>query len=140
MDDKPRFIEGIKTAFSINPPPREYFAITQGLSETGVTFIETLCSQAEKIIPDFIIDDTFCNAQNLPENEFIKTVQNTNYFFPQNLDGAGIMIISSEDAKFLYSEERINKFALMNPTDAEINSTAEKLNLRQEDLLIVNVN
>ena len=140
LDDKPRFIEEIKTAFNINTPPREYFAIAQGLSEKGITFIEMLCSQTEKIIPTFIIDDTFCNVQNLPENDFVRSYRNTNYFLPKNLFGAGIMIISSDDAEFLYSEGQINKIALMNPTDTEINSTVEKLNLRQEDLMIVNVN
>lgn len=137
LNDKARFEEEVAKALNLNPPQIEFLAIPQGLSEKGVVFIEMLLAQEEKIIPDFIIDDDFCNAKDLPENDLIQTFKNTNYFCPQSLQGYGIPIISSEDAKFLYIEGRINKFVVFNPTDEEINSIAEKFNPELGDLLKV---
>ncbi len=138
LDDKARFAREVAAAFNITPPERQPFAVVQGLSEKGLNFINMLLTQ--NIIPNFIIDDTFCDMRNFEDNGVIKTSNNTNYFILPNLPGYGIMIISSEDAKFLYNEGRIKKFALLTPTDEEIESAFETFDPAREDLLVFNPN
>ena len=138
LDDKSRFAKEVAAAFNLKSPKLEFSAVAQGLSENGVNLVETLC--LNNLTPDFIIDDTFANIKNMPDSDLIKTIYNEKYFFHPNVKTNGILIISEDDAKFLYLEGRLNKFILLNPADAEVNSVAETYNAAQEDILSVNFN
>ena len=137
LDDKPRFAKEVAAALELKPPEIEFFALTQGISERTLQLIDLLLQN--NLIPDFIVDDTFCVPENLSENEFIKIYQNTNYYFPPDFPQNKIMIISTDDAKFLHAEGRISKFVLLNPEDEEINSVAENFNTNPENVIPVNV-
>lgn len=135
LDDKPRFAKEVAAAFNLETSKIDFVAVAQGLSETGINFVDALCEN--NVIPDYIVDDTFANSKKLPNNDLIKTFKNEKYFCPKILNGSGIMIISKSDAKFLYAEGRISKFVLMTPTDEEINSVAQNYNAAPEDVLSV---
>lgn len=47
------------------------------------------------------------------------------------------MIIPAPEAKFLYLEGRLTKFALLDATDEEIQTITEMFNPAQEDFLLI---
>ncbi len=48
------------------------------------------------------------------------------------------MIIPAAHARFLYLEGRLNKFALLDPTDEEIATITKMFNPAHEDFLLIN--
>ncbi len=89
-------------------------AIAQGVNNESFLLAQEL-SQSTVFKPSFIIDDGLASEEI--SDDFIFREQNRNYLRTENFS---IEIISSDDAKFLYLEGRIKKFALFEPTDAEL--------------------
>ena len=66
---------------------------------------------------------------------FILREQNRNYLRDEK---NFIEIITRDDTKFLYREGRIKKFALLEPTDAELDDLKNFYELNPADVLIFN--
>ena len=140
LDDKSRFAKEVAAAFNLKPQRKNFVALAQGLSKTSIMLADFIYRMNPEHFPTFLIDNRFCTSENSDESTFIKTIQNTNYFYSKKIGGGQpIMIISAEDAKFLYLEGRLNKFALFNPTAEEIDLINKIFNPAQEDLMIVNI-
>ncbi len=114
FDDKNRFANEVVEAFEIQNLPLLGVAIAQGVSYESFLIAQEL-SQSTVFKPSFIIDDVLASEEI--SDDFIFREQNRNYLRTENFS---IEIISSDDAKFLYLEGRIKKFALFKPTDAEL--------------------
>ncbi len=123
LNDKNRFAQEVAAAFSLKPQKKDFIAIAQGLSDKGKKLAEIFYKRGVKV--DFTLDDRFFTGA-FAGDKFITTTQNTNYYSPTNWGGAEIMILPAAEARFLYLEGRLNKFALLNPTEEEI-ATITKL-------------
>ena len=138
LDDKNRFDKEVEELFSTETQPTLSIALTQGVGEKSFLLAQEFFQEFSRsglIKPSFIVDDTMATenaAELLPE--IIIREQNRNYLrVGDNL----IEIITRDDAKFLYREGRINKFALLEPGAAqidEINNFYEA----DDDILIFN--
>ena len=140
LDDKNRFAREVAAAFSLNTAKiPDTFAVAQGLTSRG-SYLATIFSNANSSMkPDFIIDDEFCRKENA-ELPFIRRKNNNNFFVTKSDTAREILIISTDDAKFLYAEGRIKKFILYAPTQTELDDTAAKFNLDMENILVANPN
>lgn len=128
------FIEAVAKALEIRKSNREIVALPQGFNDGASLLIEKL--QRESALPSFIVDDMMSTAEmaNLSEGLIIRE-QNRNYL---RLEGKLIEIINRDDAKFLYLEGRIKKFALLNPTDDELVAMKNFYEVNSEELMIFN--
>lgn len=139
LDDKNRFINEIAVAFGMNKKLRMEIALAQGLNTESFSLIEKL--QRESNTPSFLVDDML----STPESILIIAKLNKNLIFREkNLNylrvGENLIeIITRDDAKFLYQEGRIKKFALLSPTDAELNELKNFYAASEEDVLILDV-
>ena len=105
-------------------------AILRTVDEESFHFAHFLF-QNEDGKPIFIVDDEFA-AANVPAEVFLRE-QNRNYLrVGENL----VEIITRDDAKFLYLEGRIKKFALLEPNDAELVALRDFYAPNVEDVLI----
>ena len=82
-------------------------------------------------MPNFIIDDVL--ALTKISDKLILREQNRNYL---RVGKNFIEIITRDDAKFLYLEGRIKKFALLEPTDNELAEVQNFYAPAANDLLI----
>ena len=127
LDDKNRFIREVALVFGIKNSPVPSVALT-GLNRKSFLLIEKLFRSGE-LVPKFIIDDVMAVVKF--STDLITRVQNRNYLrVGENL----VEIISRADAKFLYREGRIKKFALSEPLDWEL---AEVKNFYEADAVIL---
>ena len=113
-DDKNRFVHEVAAAFEIKNSPPPSVAFVQGVGEESFLLAEALF-QSNDFAPSFIVDDLLASAQI--DNELLLREQNRNYL---RVGARRVEIITRDDAKFLYLERRISKFALLEPTDAEL--------------------
>ena len=90
--------------------------------------------QGGEFKPRFIVDDVAASAKKLV-GEFLLREQNRNYLC---VEENRIEIITREDAKFLYLEGRIKKFALAEPTANEFTELQNFFAPKVEDILIFN--
>ena len=105
-------------------------AFTQGVEEKSFLLAEELFRD-KNFKPSFIVDDVLATTKI--SDKLIFREQNRNYLrVGQNL----IEIITRDDAKFLYLEGRIKKFALLEPSDAEIYDLQNFYEPKAEDVLI----
>lgn len=105
-------------------------SIVRAVNELSFYFAHFLCQNKDHK-PSFIVDDKFV-AANVPAAVFLRK-QNRNYLrVGENL----VEIITRDDAKFLYLEGRIKKFALADPTNAELAALKEFYAPAAEDVLI----
>lgn len=133
LDDKNRFVEEVTTAFGIKSFPLTSVAFTQGIVEKGFLLARELF-RSEQFQPNFIVDDTMANenaTELLPE--IIIRKQNRNYL---RVEENFIEIITRDDAKFLYREGRIKKFALLEPDAAQIDELKNFYEADDKDILI----
>jgi len=85
-------------------------------------------------MPKFIVDDKAASAKKVA-GEVLLREQNRNFLrVGENL----IEIITRDDAKFLYQEGRIKKFALLEPTDAELDDLQNFYEPDINDILVFN--
>lgn len=116
LDDKNRFAREVAAAFGIKNINRGGLALAQGFGDGTSLLIEKL--QRKSLAADFIIDDVMSTAEmaRLADGLIIRA-RNRNYL---RVDNKAVEIITRDDAKFLYQEGRINKFALLEPSDDEL--------------------
>ena len=115
-DDKKNFSDAISSAFGIKKFPPPSVSLTQGVDEKSFLLAEEFFSGKE-LLPKFIVDDAVANAKIT--DDLIVREQNRNYLrVGKNL----VELITFADAKFLYQEGRIQKFALLEPTPEEISA------------------
>lgn len=115
-DDKKNFSDAISSAFGIKKFPPPSVALTQGVDEKSFLLAEEFFSGNE-FVPKFIVDDTL--AATKITDDLIVREQNRNYLrVGKNL----VELITLDDAKFLYQEGRIQKFALLDSTPEEISA------------------
>ena len=134
-EDRSRFVRDVAAAFSLKPQAKTFIAIAQGLSDKGKRLADIFFKRGTPA--DFALDDRFFSG-DFAGDKFIKTVQNTNYYSPTNWGGAELMIIPAANAKFLYLEGRLSKFALLNPTDDEIQTITKMFNPAPGDIISIN--
>lgn len=133
LDDKNRFASEVATAFGIRRLPRQSVALVQGLNEKTPLLVQELYQY--EFLPNFIVDDAI-TTENAAE--FLKGLilreQNRNFVS----DGQRLIeIITRDDAKFLYQEGRIKKFALFEPSAAEFDELKNFYEANDEDVLIL---
>lgn len=116
--------------FEIKELPPPSVAFIQGVSEESLLLAQGLLNSKD-CKPSFIIDDVMACTEN-PDERIIRE-QNRNYL---RLDDNLIEVITHDDAKFLYLEGRIKKFALLEPTDAELDEIKDFYGADVDDLMI----
>lgn len=110
------FSDAVIAAFGIKKFPPPSVALTQGVDEKSFLLAEEFFSGNE-LLPKFIVDDAVANARIT--DDLIVREQNRNYLrVGKNL----VELITLADAKFLYQEGRIQKFALLDSTPEEISA------------------
>ena len=133
-EDRSRFVRDVAAAFKLKPQKKEFIAIAQGLSDKGKKLADIFYKRGTPA--DFILDDRFFTG-DFAGDKFIKTFQNTNYYSPTNWGEAEVMIIPAPNARFLYLEGRLTKFALLDATDEEIQTITKLFKPAREDFLLI---
>lgn len=116
--------------FEIKEMPLPCVAFVQGVSEESLLLAQGLFNHKE-FKPSFIIDDEMASTEC--SDERIIREQNRNYL---RLNDELIEIVTRDDAKFLHLEGRINKFALLEPSVAELAEVKDFYSVTSDDLLI----
>lgn len=138
LDDKNRFDKEVEELFKPKTQPPLSIALTQGVGEKSFLLAQEFFQELSRsglIKPCFIVDDTMA-AENAAEllPEIIIREKNRNYLrVGDNL----IEIITRNDAKFLYREGRINKFALLEPDDTQLDEL-KNFYEADDDILVFN--
>ena len=89
-------------------------------------------SPSKKFFGGFIVDDVVARA-NISD-KLIRRECNRNFL---NFGIGFVEIITSDDAKFLYHEGRIKNFALLEPTDAELDELKNFYKPNLSDVMIL---
>ena len=132
LDDKNRFAEEVAEAFKIKNLPPPSLAFVQGTDDKILLLAKELF-KSKDFKPSFIVDDEMASPKN--PDRFIFHNQNRNYLrIGENL----IEIITKADAKFLYQEGRIKKFALFEPKDIELAEVKNFYKPNYDDVMIFN--
>ena len=132
LDDKNRFAREVAEAFGIKNAVGG-LAILRAVNMESYYFARAVI-QGGEFTPRFIVDDRAASVKKLV-GEFLLREQNRNYLC---VDENRIEIITREDAKFLYLEGRIKKFALAEPTANEFAELQNFFAPKVEDILIFN--
>ena len=139
LDDKERFEREVIDACNLKSINKvNSVAIWQGYSTKTYYLLKILLQNDFSLVPKFIVDDKISDDQPIT-GDFLEHHNNHNYFVindTKNKQSYKIPFISAEDAKFLYLEGRIKKFALLMPDDTEIESLRQKINPAYEDILV----
>ena len=115
-DDRKNFSDALIAAFELKSFPPPTVALPQGVGEESFLLAEELFRRNE-FTPRFIVDDVV--AATKITDELIVREQNRNYLrVGKNL----VEVISRDDAEFLYRESRIQKFALLDATSADVDA------------------
>ena len=134
LDDKNRFTNEIAKTFGINKVERGGVVLIQGISDKSSALIQKL--QNPSLVPSFIVDDMMSTSEAAKlADGLIFREQNRNYLRDEK---NFVEIITRDDAKFLYLEGRIKKFALFEPTDSELNELKNFYEPNYSDVLIFN--
>ena len=130
LDDKNRFAREVAEAFGVKTQWGGA-AILRAVNKETYYFAHAII-QSGKIKPNFVVDDMAASAKKVAGEGLLRE-QNRNYLrVGENL----IEIITRDDAKFLYQEGRIKKFALLEPTDAELDDLQNFYKPVVEDILV----
>ena len=130
LDDKNRFAKEVAEAFDIKKLPPPSVALTQSVGEKSFLLAQELF-RSERLQPSFIVDDVL--AVTKVSDELLLRKQNRNYL---RVEENFIEIITRADAKFLYQEGRIKKFALLEPDDAQLDELVNFYVAADDDILI----
>ena len=110
------FSDALIGAFGLKKFPPPNVALPQGVGEESFLLAEEFFRSGE-LTPKFIVDDVV--AATKISDDLIVREQNRNYLrVAKNL----VEIISRDDAEFLYREGRIQKFALLDATVADVDA------------------
>ena len=133
LDDKNRFVREVADAFELKNAVGGGVAILRTVNKETYYFAYAII-QGGKFMPKFIVDDKAASAKKVA-GEVLLREQNRNFLrVGENL----IEIITRDDAKFLYQEGRIKKFALLEPTDAELDDLQNFYEPDINDILVFN--
>ena len=130
LNAKKNFEFEVAKAFEIKTLPPPSVAFVQGVGEESFQLAAELFN-VKNFAPRFIVDDFFATAEI--SHNLILREQNRNYL---RVGENFIEIITRDDAKFLYWEGRIKKFALLEPDDAELAELQNFYESADEDILI----
>lgn len=130
LDDKNRFAREVAEAFEIKSLPPLSVAFVQGVGEESYLLAEELYKSKE-LKPCFIVDDVLATSEI--NDKLLLREQNRNYL---RVGAQRIELITQDDARFLYREGRIKKFALLEPTDAELAELKTFYEANDTDVLI----
>ena len=116
FDDRNRFAREVAAAFEIKNFPLTV-AFPQGVGEESYLLVEEFL-RGNEFVPKFIVDDVMSTAAVAENSDgLIVREQNRNFL---RVGESSVEIITRADAKFLYFEGRIKKFALLEPRDDEL--------------------
>ena len=132
LNAKKNFAEQIAAAFEIKNFPPESVALVQGVGEKSY-LIDQVLLKTKNFVTKFIVDDAAAALTDTTSEKFIRREQNRNFL---RFDKEPIEIISRDDAKFLYLEGRIKKFALFEPIAAEFDDVKKFFEPNFSDVLI----
>ena len=130
LDEPKQFTAQVADAFTVKNLPPPTVAFVQGVEEKSFLLANELF-QSSEFLPSFIVDDVLATAQI--SDKLILREQNRNYL---RVGENFVEIITRDDAKFLYHEERIKIFALLAPTDNELAELENFYEAAAEDILI----
>lgn len=116
LNARKNFAAQVADAFEITWSPPPTVAFPQLVSDKSFLLAQKFF-ESKKFLPTFIVDDVVARA-NISDRLLLRE-QNRNYL---RVDNRFVEIITSDDAKFLYQEGRIKKFALLEPSDAELDA------------------
>ena len=102
----------------------------QNLNADIILFIQDLF-KSKDYLPRFFVHDLLAKVE--VSNKLIVREQNRNFLRVEN---DFVEVITRDDAKFLYQEGRIKKFALLEPTDAELDDLQNFYKPAVEDILV----
>ncbi len=132
LNAKKNFAEQIAAAFEIKNFPPEGVALVQGVGEKSY-LIDQVLLKTKNFVTKFIVDDAAAALTDTTSEKFIWREQNRNFL---RFDKEPIEIISRDDAKFLYLEGRIKKFALFEPIAAEFDDVKKFFEPKLSDVMI----
>ena len=130
LNARNNFAAQVADAFEITWSPPPTVAFTQNVSDKSFLIAQKF-SASKKFSGGFIVDDVVARA-NISD-KFILREQNRNFF---NFGIGFAEVITRDDAKFLYQEGRIKKFALLEPTDAELDDLKNFYGANDDDIII----
>lgn len=131
LNAQKNFAAQVAAVFGIKKFPPPTVALVQGVCEESLLLAQEFL-RGNDFTPSFIVDDVL--AATKISDELILREQNRNYL---RLGNAFIEIITRADAKFLYREGRIKKFALLEPTNTELAALNDFYAPNAEDVLNV---
>lgn len=130
MSAQKRFAEKVAAALGIKKLPPPSVAFVQGVCEESFLLVEEFIRRKD-FAPKFIVDDLLATTKI--SDGLIHREQNRNYLrVGKNL----VEIITRDDAKFLYREGRIKKFALLAPKDEELADLKNFYGADEADVLL----
>ncbi|MBR4642200.1 MAG: hypothetical protein IKO74_05680 [Selenomonadaceae bacterium] len=132
LNAQKNFIAEVADVFKIKNFPPPSVAFIQGVQEKSFLLVQELF-QSKDFTPKFIVDDVLAMTEIF--DELIWREQKRNYL---RVGKNFIEIITRDDAKFLYLEGRIKRFALLEPTDTELDEVKNFYEANDSDVLIFN--
>lgn len=130
LNAQKNFAAQVAAAFEIKKFPPPSVALVQGVGEESFVLAEKFFG-GKKFAPKFIVDEVLAEAKI--SDTLLLREQNRNYL---RIGKNFVEIITQADAKFLYLEGRIKKFALLNPTDDELAALKNFYAPNDDDVLI----
>jgi len=133
LNAQKNFVTEVANAFGIKELPPPSVAFTQGVNNE-IIFLAKELWRSGSFVSKFIVDDDKTTEEAvINSGGLIVRDKNRNYL---RLGENFIEIITRDDAKFLYLEGRIKKFALFEPTDAELDELKNFYEPNYSDVLI----
>ena len=132
LNARKNFAAQVADAFAITWSSLPTVAFPQLVSEKSFLLAQKFF-ESRKFSTGFIVDDVVARA-NISDRLLLRE-QNRNYL---RVDNRFVEIITSDDAKFLYHEGRIKNFALLEPTDAELDELKSFYEPNLSDIMILN--
>ena len=114
LNARKNFAAQVSEVFEIKNLPPPTVAFTQLVSEKSFLLAQKFF-KSRKFLPRFIVDDVVARA-NISDKLLVRDC-NRNFLRVEN---NFVEVITPSDAKFLYHEGRIKKFALLEPTADEL--------------------
>lgn len=130
LNARKNFAAQVADAFEITWSPPPTVAFTQNVSYKSFLLAQKF-SASKKFSGGFIVDDVVARA-NISD-KLIRRECNRNFL---NFGIGFAEIVTRDDAKFLYHEGRIKKFALLEPTDAELDDLKNFYGANDDDIII----
>ena len=134
LNARKNFAIQVADAFEIKNFPPPCVAFPQNVSDKSFLLAKKFF-ESRKFSGGFIVDDVVARA-NISDKLLLRE-QNRNYL---RIGEGFVEIITPDDAKFLYHEGRITKFALLEPTDDELAALKNFYEPDYSDVMILNSN